>query len=246
MITRQHEPKVSLTTAATPTAVSQNGDGDTNEFGMIPVAFFLSIMSAIEAREPFSRRRSRNVALYAVATARALLLPTEMIDAIRIGALLSNVGMLSVPEQILQKSEALTEEEQQIVRQHPVLGAEILSPVPQLRAILPMVLHHHEDYAGGGYPVGLNGEQIPIGARIIRVVDTYEALISPRPYRPPYPAAEALQVLAAGSDRQFDSRIVAAFTICMQRGSVQDEVLDRWDELRAANRAWQTLMDVTG
>lgn len=217
--------------------------GGQSEFGAIPVPFLLAIMHAIEGREPYSRGRARNVALYAVAIARALLLPAETVDAIRIGALLSNVGMIGVPEQILQKDDALTEEEQQVMRQHPMLGAEILSSVPQLKVVLPMVLHHHEDYAGGGYPTGISGEQIPIGARIIRVVDTYEALTSPRPYRPAYPAGEALEVLAAGSDRQFDPKIVTAFSQRMRRGPVQDEVLDRWDELRDTARAWRTLAD---
>ena len=138
VVIRQQGPK------AAP-SITGNGGGPE----AIPVAIFMSIMNAIEAREPFAHRRARNAAHYTVAAARALLLPTEVVDTMRIGALVSNIGMLSVPEHILQKTEALTEVEQAIIREHPLFGTTILASIPSLRGVLPMVLHHHEDFAGG-------------------------------------------------------------------------------------------------
>jgi HD-GYP domain-containing protein (c-di-GMP phosphodiesterase class II) len=202
---------------------------------LIPESFFLAIMEAVEAREPFAKGRARNVARYAAALAEALL-PAEEVNATRIGALLSDIGMLSVAEAILQKTDTLTPEEQQTVRMHPVFGAEILMNVPQLKSIVPLVLHHHEDYNGGGYPYGLSGEWIPYGARIIRVVDAYDALTSLRPYRAAYSPAEALNILSTGAEVQFDPRIVTAFRLILRRGPIQDDVLDRWSDLRNAAR----------
>ena len=226
-----------------PGTVTRTGD-DTTRSGAIPIPFLLSITRAIESREPFAEGRSRRMALYAVGTARALQLPAEGIDAVRVGTLLSNIGMLHVPEHILQKAGALTEEEQEVVRQHPLHGAGILASVPELKSILSIVLHHHEDLAGGGYPSGISGEQIPLGARIVRVVDTYDALTSSRPYRPAFPRAHALEIIAAGAGQQFDPHIVTAFSSVARRGPLRDDVLDRWDELFAATQAWRGLAPV--
>ena len=175
--------------------------------GPVPESFFLASMEAIEAREPFAKGRARFVARSAAALAAALL-PPEEVNAIRIGALLSDIGMLSVTEAILQKTDTLTPEERQIVRLHPAVGVEVVMHVPQLKAIVPLVLHHHEDDNGGGYPYGLSGEWISYGARIIRVVDAYDALMSLRPYRAAYSPAEALSILSTGAGVRFDPRIV--------------------------------------
>ena len=199
--------------------------------GPVPESFFLAIMEAIEAREPFAKGRARTVARSAGALAEALL-PAEEVNAIRIGALLSDIGMLSVAEAILQKTDTLTPEEQQTIRLHPSFGAEILLHVPQLTSIVPLVLHHHEDDNGGGYPSGLSGDWIPHGARIIRVVDAYDALTSLRPYRAVYSPAEALNILSTGAGVQFDPRIVTAFRLILRRGPIRDDVLDRWVRLK--------------
>lgn len=209
--------------------------------GAVPVAFFLSIMEAIEARQSFTQSRARHVANFAVATARALRLSVEEVDAIRVGALLGNVGMLSVPEAILQKTEALTAAEQQVIRQHPVLGAEMLASVPELKPVLPMVLHHHEDFNGGGYPGGISGEWIPLGARIIRVAETFDALTHPRPYRPACTPEEALEMLGVGAGHEFDPQIVTTFQMRLRLGAVRDALLEQWDEQREAARHWRAL-----
>lgn len=208
--------------------------------GAVPISFLLSIMDAIEARASYVHSRAQRVALYSVGIARALALPEEQVNLVRLGALLSNIGMLRVPEAILQKTGPLTEAEQQTVRQHPVLSVELLESVLELAGILPLVLHHHEDYAGGGYPRHLRGEQIPLGARIIRVAETYEALRNQRPYRRAYAVEEALDLLAIGAGQEFDPRLVQAFRAALRRGPVRDEILEHWEGQRAAQR-WQML-----
>lgn len=227
-----------LPVAASP-ATGKFTDDETQQ---TPYPFFMAIMAAIEAREPATVGRSRLIALHAVATARALLLPDEVVDTVRIGALLANIGTLSIPEAILHKTESLSAEEITTVRHHPVLGAEILAVVPQLRNVLPLVLHHHEDFAGGGYPHKISGEEIPLGARIIRVVETYDALTSPRPYRPAFIPADALQLIANGSGREFDPRVVSAFTARMHRNmAIHDEILDRWHDMQRQAFVWQMI-----
>lgn len=222
-----------------PPATGKFADDETQH---TPYPFFMAIMAAIEARESATVGRSRLIALHAVATARALLLPDDAVDTVRIGALLANIGTLSIPEAILHKTESLSTEEIATIRHHCVLGAEMLAIVPQLRNVLPLVLHHHEDFSGGGYPHKISGEEIPLGARIIRVVETYDALTSPRPYRPAFIPADALQLIANGSGREFDPRVVNAFTARMHRNlAIHDEILDRWHDLQRQARVWQMI-----
>ncbi len=224
-----------------PTPAADSEDDERS----IPLAFFMAIMEAIEAREPTIVAHSRQIALHAVATARALLLPQEQVDTIRLGALLSNIGMLSVPEAILQKSGTLGVDDVATIRNHPVLGADMLAAVPQLRHILPLVLHHHETWQGDGYPHRLSGEAIPLGARIIRVVETYDALTSIRPYRAAFAPAEALQLLANGSGKEFDPRVVDVFTARLRRNlAIYDDVLDRWDDLQRQARVWRMVTNL--
>lgn len=205
----------------------------------LPLPFLLSLMDAVEAREPYIRSRTRNVATYAVATTRELGLPADRIEQVLLGAILCNLGMIRVPEAILHKQGALTAEEHARVRHHPIRSAEMLSGVPQLEPVIPIVLHHHEDWRGGGYPIGISGERIPVGARIIRLCETYDALTSERAYRAAHAPAEALKVIAAGSDRQFEPRVVQAFLRMMRRPPVRDEILSRWDTLESTARAWR-------
>jgi HD-GYP domain-containing protein (c-di-GMP phosphodiesterase class II) len=238
--------RAALLTPTTQSLAATNAD-PADEGQAIPLAFFMAIMGAVEAREPMATGRSRQIALHAVATARALMLPGDAVDAIRIGALLANIGMLNVPEAILHKTESLSADEVATIRHHPVLGADILAAVPQLRHVLPLVLHHHEDWHGAGYPHGLAGEAIPLGARIIRVVETYDALTTPRPYRAAFSPEDALQLLANGSGQEFDPRVVTAFTTRMRRNPVvRDEVLDRWDDLQRQARVWRMVANVEG
>ena len=217
----------------------------TGALGTLPIAVLLPIMDAIEERERYPRSRVRNVAMYAVATARALRLAPDEVELVRLGALLCNLGMLRIPETILDKATPLTEDEQARLRHHPVYSAELLSSVPQLEDVVPIVLHHHEDWSGNGYPIGISGERIPLGARIIRICETYDALTCERAYRPAYPLNEAMKAIAAGENRQFDPKIVHAFKQSMQQQPLRDEVLDRWDSLQTSASAWRVVAATT-
>jgi HD-GYP domain-containing protein (c-di-GMP phosphodiesterase class II) len=219
---------------------------ESNVLQSIPLTLLLSIMDAVESREPYVRSRTRSVAAYAVATARELRLPADQTEHVRLGAILCNLGMLRVPEAILQKRSALTPEEQARVRHHPLRSAEMLSGVPELEPVIPIVLHHHEDWRGGGYPIGISGERIPLGARIIRLCETYDALTSERAHRAAHPPHEALKVIAAGSGRQFDPAVVEAFVRAMRRPPVRDDTLSRWDTLEATTRAWRVVAATDG
>lgn len=225
--------------------------GDFSIFGpaatphILPLAVLLPIMDAIEARERYPRSRVRNIAMYAVSLARALACPPETIEEIRLGALLCNLGMLRVPETILDKTTPLTPDEQARIRHHPVYGAELLADIPELMKVTAIVRHHHEDWSDNGYPLGIHGDQIPIGARIVRICETYDVLTCERPYRPAYPLGEALKTVAAGTNRQFDPRIVHAFKQMMQQQPHRDEVLDRWDSVQTTTKAWRVIAATT-
>jgi len=212
----------------------------------LPLAVLLPIMDAIEARERYPRSRVRNVAMYAVALARVLDLAPVAVATIRLGALLCNLGMLRVPETILGKETPLTPDERLLIRHHPVYGAELLGDTPEVRDITPIILHHHEDWSGNGYPLGISGDRIPLGARIVRICETYDALTCERPYRSAYPPAAALKALHAGSGRQFDPRIAYEFRQMMRQQPERDAVLDPWDEFQTSELAWRVVAATTG
>ena len=218
----------------------------TSGIATLPLAVLLPIMDAIEARERYPRSRVRNVAMYAVALARVLALPAAAVATIRLGALLCNLGMLRVPEAILGKETPLTLEEQARIRHHPVYGAELLGDTPEVRGITPIVLHHHEDWSGNGYPLGISGDRIPLGARIVRICESYDALTCERPYRSAYPPTEALKALHAGSGRQFDPRIAYEFRQMMRQQPERDAVLDLDDEFQTSDLAWRVVAATTG
>lgn len=192
------------------------------------IACLLSVIEAHEAQDPATVGRCRRIALHAIGTARALILPTAEIDAIRLAALFCNLGLVRVPGTVLHKAGDLSETERQLIHQHPRLGAEMLATLPHLRRVLPLVLYHHEFWNGEGYPYRLRGEQIPLGARIIHVAEVYEALTHARPYRPAFAAAEAEEMLIKGIGELFESRVVRAFLRQQRRPLVADEVLDGW------------------
>ena len=194
----------------------------------VAITSLLAVMEAHEAQDSATVGRCRRIALQAVGTARSLLLPAVEIDAIRIGALFCNLGLLRVPGTVLHKAGGLTETERQLVRQHPRIGAEMLATVPQLRVAMSLVLYHHEFWNGEGYPYALSGEQIPLGARIIHVAEAYEALTHARPYRRAYTAEEAEQMLIEGIGELFESRIVRAFLRQQKRPLANDDLLDQW------------------
>jgi diguanylate cyclase (GGDEF)-like protein/putative nucleotidyltransferase with HDIG domain len=167
------------------------------------------LASAIEAKEHSAHDHLLRMRIYSVAIARELGMDEREIEALRIAAILHDVGKLAIPEHILAKSSPLSKEEFEKVKLHATVGAEILDRVHFPYPVASMVRHHHERWDGRGYPAGLSGEAIPLGSRILAAVDCFDALISSRPYRPAYTISEALDRIGAESGLSFDPRVVS-------------------------------------
>jgi diguanylate cyclase (GGDEF)-like protein/putative nucleotidyltransferase with HDIG domain len=163
---------------------------------------------AIEAKDHTTHTHLQRVRTYAVELARALNLSDDQIEALRAAALLHDIGKLAVPEQIINKPGRLTPEEFEKMKVHPLVGAEILERVAFPYPVAPIVRSHHERWDGSGYPEGLVGEQIPIGARILAAVDCLDALASHRQYRPALPLVEAMEKVKEKTGTWFDPHIV--------------------------------------
>jgi HD-GYP domain-containing protein (c-di-GMP phosphodiesterase class II) len=164
----------------------------------------------LQARDPHTHGHSQRVARHAVRIARAMRLPAVEVAKIRTAAAIHDVGKLYTPREILNNPSRLSDEEFEIVKRHAADGADMVGPAGD-GAITAMVRHHHERLSGNGYPDGLIGEQIPLGARIIAVADTFDAITSTRPYRPAASHKSALDVLSRESGTQLDAAAVAAF-----------------------------------
>jgi diguanylate cyclase (GGDEF)-like protein/putative nucleotidyltransferase with HDIG domain len=166
---------------------------------------------AIDAKDQTAQSHIRRVQVYAAGLARALgMLDTE-IQGVKTAALLHDIGKLAVPEHILSKPGPLTQEEFQKIRIHPQVGAEIISGVPFPYPVAPLILSHHERWDGKGYPAGLKGEEIPLGARILSVVDYFDALMSERPYHKAMSLDAAIGLLRQESGKALDPRVVQTF-----------------------------------
>ncbi|MDD5526360.1 MAG: diguanylate cyclase [Candidatus Omnitrophica bacterium] len=165
----------------------------------------------IELKDHYTGTHVERTVHYATSIGSKLRLPREEVLLVRQAAILHDLGKIGVSETILQKSSRLTSLEFEALRRHPKIGADIIRPIRLLHGIIPLILYHHERWDGTGYPFGLKGENIPVGARIIAIADVYQALISNRPYRKAFSKAKALQMIKAGAGSQFDPRIVEAF-----------------------------------
>lgn len=169
-----------------------------------------ALVAAIAAKDPALHIHSRNVARLSIRLARTLGLSEREVQEIGIAGLLHDLGKINVPDAILQKPGRLSTDEIEMIRRHAVRGAEILDLLPGLVGVAAGVKHHHEQYDGKGFPSGLEGDAIPIAARIVAAADAYDALTADRPYRPGRQPGDALQVVLDAGGRQFDPRIVAA------------------------------------
>lgn len=171
-----------------------------------------SLASAIDAKDTYTKGHSTSVSRYAEALARAINLPEAEVKRIALGALLHDVGKIGIPENVLRKPTHLSDDEWEIMKQHPVIGAEkVLKPNETLADLIPMVKYHHEHWDGSGYPEKLKGEEIPFSARIVSIADAYHALISDRPYRKGLSVQRACDILKMGAGIQWDSTLVRQF-----------------------------------
>ncbi len=177
----------------------------------------LALAKAMDARDSYTGDHSERLVLWAEAVARELGCSEEEIEALRWAARLHDIGKIGVPDAILHKKGPLTEEEWAVMRRHPIIGAEIVGQIKKLAPAAAIVRHHHERYDGQGYPDGLKGEAIPLGARILAVVDAYGAIVDRRPYKDARPHEEAVAELRRGAGTQFDPRVVEAFLRVLER-----------------------------
>ena len=175
-------------------------------------AVVVSLARTIEARDAYTRGHCERLATSAVRLALKLGLPQDQVEALRVAGIVHDVGKVAVPDSVLLKAGPLTPEETEIIRRHPEEGERICAPLKSLSRILPIIRHHHERMDGSGYPDGLRGDAIPFGARILQIVDVYDALTTDRPYREAYSPSQALATLYDEAERGWmDADLVRAF-----------------------------------
>ncbi len=169
----------------------------------------LGLASALEAKDPYTRGHSERVGFWGRRLAEALGLPVAEIDMVAQAGLLHDIGKIGVPETVLRKRGPLDHDEWALMRNHPLVGAQIVAPFDFFAEGALVIRHHHERWDGSGYPDGLVGAAIPLGARIVAVADVFDALTSDRPYRPALPRAAALAYLTDEAGRTLDADVVA-------------------------------------
>ncbi|MCB4791614.1 MAG: diguanylate cyclase [Elusimicrobia bacterium] len=177
--------------------------------GLIEAVF--AFAKAIELKDHYTGEHVERTAHFAAEIARSLGMPKEEVMHIRQAAILHDLGKVGISEKILLKKAKLTGKEFEEIMEHPLIGADIIRPIHLLHYILPYIMHHHERWDGKGYPQRLKGEKIPLGARVICLADTFQALISNRPYRKAFSKKKAIQTIIDNSGTKFDPQVVDAF-----------------------------------
>jgi putative two-component system response regulator len=166
----------------------------------------------IEARDPYTLGHCERLSDYAVKLGHAMGVPRPQLKALRVAGYLHDVGKIVVPDGILLKTTALSTAERDVIKAHPSAGADLVRGLRTLEDVRPIIRHHHERLDGSGYPDGLAGEAIPLGARIMAVVDVYDALVTTRSYKPAFPHARAIEILRKETDAGYwEPNIVTAF-----------------------------------
>lgn len=177
----------------------------------------LALARSVEGRDPCTDGHCERLSARAAELGTRLGLPHDERTALRRAGQLHDIGKIAVPDAILLKNGPLTTDEWAVMREHPAIGEHICSPIRAFRQVLPIIRHHHERLDGSGYPDGLVGEAIPMPARVLQVIDIYDALTTQRPYKPALTPSEALNILAVETDRGWrDPHIVAEFTAMMR------------------------------
>jgi diguanylate cyclase (GGDEF)-like protein/putative nucleotidyltransferase with HDIG domain len=197
------------------------------EMADLHLATIEALALAIDAKDQTSQSHIRRVQLYAAALARALGMTENDIQGVKTAALLHDIGKLAVPEHILSKPGPLTPEEFQKIRAHPKVGADIISAVPFPYPVSPLILSHHERWDGKGYPAGLKGEEIPLGARILSVVDYFDALMAERPYHKAMGFDAAIGLLQQEAGKGLDPTVVSTFIELLPALQVEAATLEQ-------------------
>ena len=180
-----------------------------------------SLAESIEGKDPYTKGHCERLSRYSVALARKLGLSAEQIVALDRAGIVHDVGKVAVPDAILLKPARLDDRERQMMQEHAVIGERICSPLKSFKHVLPIIRHHHERMDGSGYPDGLRGNQIPLTARILQIVDVFDALTTARPYKPALPLGETLDTLQQEVDRGWwDPDLFRCFQGMCRQGEV--------------------------
>jgi len=197
-----------------------------------------SLVKALEAKDPYAKKHSQNVMNYAVGITKMMKMPSKDLEVIRRAAMIHDIGKIGVPDVILSKPSDLTPHERKIIEQHPLIGVRILDKMSFLKHEVAIIRAHHEKWNGQGYPDGLSNTKIPIGARILAVADTFDALISDRSYHHPRPIEEAIGIITDSSGYDFDPEVVNALVMWVRKVQKQHKNADQLtpEDLLASNR----------
>ena len=180
-----------------------------------------ALAQSIEKRDPYTGGHTKRVLAFSLAIAKYMNLSTDEIENLKVAAILHDIGKIGVEDRILRKKEKLTEEEYKEMQKHPIVGAEIIGHIKQLKDVIPGMRYHHERADGKGYPDGLKGVNIPLIARIISVADTYDAMTTNRPYHTALDEAKAIAELKRCAGLQFEKDIVDAFIQAYENGEIK-------------------------
>jgi HD-GYP domain-containing protein (c-di-GMP phosphodiesterase class II) len=181
------------------------------EVRSLRIALICSFNQLLDLRDLNTGVHSTRLAEWGMRVGRDLGVEEQRMPDIEMGAILHDIGKVGVPDQVLNKPGRLTPEEYEVIKRHPEFGWSVIRKLPGLEIASLYVLHHHENFDGTGYPAGLSGSAIPIGARIVSVIDAFDAMVSSRPYREGLPVDEAIRRLHASSGTQFDPEVVKSF-----------------------------------
>ncbi len=183
-----------------------------------------ALAAAVEARDPHTKWHSLNVAKLSQLLAQELGLPQQQIQIIHAAGLLHDIGKIGIPDSVLTKSGPLTDEEYDLIKQHPAIGINILEQTSFFHAELPLILHHHERYDGQGYPEGLAGQKIPLGARILHITDSIEAMLAKRTYKESYSLEKVISELHRCKSTQFDPMVAQIAVKNLQNETLQQVI----------------------
>lgn len=195
----------------------------------------LAMADAIDQRDPYTSDHSRRVSDLAVRIAEVYGMNERDLERLRLASRMHDIGKIGIGNDLLHKPGKLTEDEWKIMQEHPVIGEQLLKPYRQFRHETLLVRHHHERWDGRGYPDRIRGQQIPLGARIIAVADTYDAMTTARPYRGPLSKQIAIDEIRNGAMTQFDPKVVASFL----------QVMEEWSKVTSITGENLPLVDTT-
>lgn len=213
------DDKLILSTLANQTAVAVENALLYEELEDTFQQTVISLANAIDIRDAYTSDHSQNIAKLAADTAKVLRCTSEEINDVYWGGLLHDIGKIGVPDGILNKPTSLSESDWAVIYQHTLIGAQIISPIKKLAHVAPIIEYSHENFDGSGYPHGAKGEEIPLGARVIRVVDSFSAMIDERPYKQAREILEAIEEIKDHSGTTFDPDVVNAFLKVVDSGN---------------------------